>query len=62
MVSTAKISRYLKGITFPANKEECIDRAKRQDAPGDVMNALNHMSDGIYTNMGNIWYAVKKQQ
>lgn len=58
MVSTARVSRYLKGIHFPADKRKCVSYARERDAPDDVMGALNDMPEGQYDSMAGIWHAV----
>jgi len=62
MVSTAKVSRYLKGIHFPADKGKCVDYARQHDAPDDVVGALNHMPDGKYDSMAGVWHAVSHKE
>jgi hypothetical protein len=61
MVSTAKISKFLKGINFPADKIKCLERARFHGAPEDVMDVLNGMSEGYYTSMAGIWEAAIKK-
>ncbi len=58
MVSTAKVSKFLKGIHFPADKRKCVDYARQHQAPDDVMSALSHMPDGEYDSMAGVWHAV----
>lgn len=58
MVSTAKVSKYLKGIHFPADKRQCVDYAKKHEAPEDVMGALSGMPDGKFDSMAGVWHAV----
>jgi hypothetical protein len=61
MVSTAKVSKYLKGIHFPADKGRCVDYARERDAPDDVMGALREMPDKHYDSMAGVWHAVGHQ-
>lgn len=58
MVSTAKVSRYLKGINFPADKEKCVEYAKKHEAPEDVLHALEEMPEGRFDSMAGVWHAV----
>jgi hypothetical protein len=60
MVSTARVSHYLKGLHFPADKRKCVDYARQRDAPGDVMNALEKMPDDTFDSMAGVWHAVGK--
>jgi hypothetical protein len=61
MVSTAKVSKYLKGIHFPADKRECLDYARRLNAPDDVMGALKGMPEGQFDSMAGVWHAVGRK-
>ena len=60
MVSTAKVSRYLKGINFPADKRKCVEYARQHNAPGDVVSALEKMPDDTFDSMAGVWHAVGK--
>lgn len=44
-MSSADIDRYLRGMNFPANKREIMDNARMQNAPEDVMSALEKLPD-----------------
>lgn len=61
MVSTAKVSKYLKGIHFPADKKQCVSYARQHDAPEDVVGALTGMPDGEYDSMAGVWHAVGRR-
>ncbi len=58
MVSTAKVSRYLKGIDFPADKRKCVEYARKHKAPDDVMSALEKMPNDTFDSMAGVWHAV----
>ena len=60
MVSTAKVSKYLKGMHFPADKRQVVSYARQHNAPDDVMNALDHMPDSEFDSMAGVWHAVGK--
>jgi len=61
MVSTARVSKYLKGIHFPADKRKCVSYAREHDAPDDVVGALNRMPDEQYDSMAGVWHAVGRR-
>jgi hypothetical protein len=61
MVSTARVSRYLKGIHFPADKRKCVSYAREHDAPDDVVGALSNMPDEQYDSMAGVWHAVGRR-
>jgi hypothetical protein len=44
----AAVERHLKGITFPASKQDLIERAEMNGAPSDVMSVLNRMEKTEY--------------
>jgi hypothetical protein len=46
--TTAAIERYLKGIRYPAQKEDLVHRAEDNGAPQDVMKVLNNFEDKEY--------------
>jgi hypothetical protein len=46
--SPAAVERYLKGIHYPASKDELLKQAKGNGAPEDVMNVLNRFSSKQY--------------
>jgi hypothetical protein len=46
--SPAAIERYLKGIHYPASKDDLLKQAKNNGAPEDVLNVLNRFEDKKY--------------
>jgi hypothetical protein len=54
----AKVSKSLKGIDFPADRRKVVEQAKRNAAPNDVIDALNHIPDQKYDSMAGVWHAV----
>jgi len=46
--SSAMMERYLKGVLFPAEKEELIQQAKSNNAPEDVLRVLNRLEEKDY--------------
>lgn len=61
MVSTAKVSKYLKGMHFPADKKRVVSYAREHNAPDDVMNALKNMPDSEFDSMAGVWHAVGRK-
>ena len=41
----AEVERYLKGVNYPAKKEELIKHAQQQGANQDVIEVLKEMRD-----------------
>lgn len=58
VVSAAKITHFLEGMDFPANRQQIIDYARDNNAPPDVLDMLRHMPEGTYYSMAGIWEAV----
>lgn len=53
-VSAAKIQVYLKGIDYPADKNELIDHAEENGAPDQVMDILRQLADKQYTSPADV--------
>ncbi len=62
MVSTAKVAQFLQGLDFPCTKQQCIDYARRNNAPDDVMDVLHRLPDRQYFSMAGIWDAIGELQ
>lgn len=58
--SPAAIEHYIKGVSFPVNKEELIDLAERNDAPEDVLYVMRNFSDKEYGSVVDIAKEVGK--
>ncbi len=50
--------RYLKGLKFPAKKDDAIAAAKRNDAPKRVTDVLEKIEDKEYKTLGSLLEAV----
>ncbi len=58
--SAANITRYLKGIDFPAEKEELVQQARDNDADEEVINALEDLDDREYESMADVMRSISK--
>lgn len=58
MVSNAVIAEVLKGLDFPADKQQCVDYAKRRNAPKEVIEALERMPNVKFDSMAGVWHAI----
>ncbi len=47
-VSAAQIQKFLKGINYPAGKDEILDQARSNDAPENVMSVLEKLPSRTY--------------
>lgn len=43
--SPANVQTHLKGVSYPASKEDLLSSAKTNDAPEEVMEILRQMPD-----------------
>lgn len=58
MVSNAVVAEVLKGMEFPADRQKCVDYAKKRNAPKEVVEALERMPEGKYASMAGVWHAI----
>jgi hypothetical protein len=55
--SPANVSFHLKGIDFPANRNDLVKQAERNDADKDVLEIIKQMPDDEYENMADVMKA-----
>lgn len=48
-VSAAKLASYMKGIRFPCDKNEIIDKAEQNGAPDNVLEILRDLPEKQYS-------------
>ena len=53
-VSPAQVEKFLKGIDFPAGKQDIINHAKQNKASDDVMQLLQQMPDKDYASAADV--------
>lgn len=56
--SPSNIAHYLKGIDFPATKQELMDYAEDNNAPEEVLEVLQQMPDQEYYSMSDLMLGV----
>jgi hypothetical protein len=59
-MSAAGLSKHLKGIDFPASKEDLIRQAIQNDAGEDVIDSLEMLEDREYRSMADVEKAFGK--
>jgi hypothetical protein len=57
-VSPAEVEKYLKGVDYPAKKEELIKHAQQQRAPQEVLETLKKVSDETFQKPTDVAKAV----
>lgn len=43
-----KIQQHLKGISYPASKDDLLDQARKNKAPGLIMEVISRLPDREY--------------
>lgn len=56
--SPANVSHHLKGIDFPANKDDLVRHAQQGGAEKEVMEVLHQMPDREYGSMADVMKGV----
>ena len=57
--SPAKIAQCLKGVDFPAEKDDLLMHAEEHAAEPAVLAALQRLPSGAYDNMADVANAVR---
>jgi hypothetical protein len=52
--SAANVTHALKGVDFPASKQQLIDHAQKQNADNVVLDELKNLPDQQYNNMAEV--------
>jgi hypothetical protein len=55
--SPANVSAHLKGIDFPAQRDDLLDHAERNGAPREVVDVIGRMPDGKFESMADVMKA-----
>lgn len=56
--SPSNITRYLRGVDFPARKQDLIRRARDDNAEDEVIRQLEQMPDQEFRSMSDVMSAV----
>ena len=51
--SPANVTTFLKGIDYPARKEQLVKHAQQNGAESSVIDVLQNMTDQEYDNMAD---------
>lgn len=62
--SPANVTKNLKGVDFPAKKQDLIKHAQHEHADKDVLSQLQNIEDREYENMADVMkgYGKERQQ
>ncbi len=61
-VSPAKVEKYIKGIKFPASKQQLLKQAESNNADEDVLNILENVPDKGFNSPIDISIAIGKMK
>ncbi len=48
--SAAELEKYLKGVDFPASKDNLIEKARANGAPEEVIDMINDLSEDNFNS------------
>jgi hypothetical protein len=60
--SPITVEKYLKGMDYPAGKEDLIDYAEEMEAPDEVIELLNKLPDESYETAADVTKAIGQVQ
>jgi hypothetical protein len=60
-VSPIQLQKHLKGMDYPAGKDELVSHAESHGAPDEVLQALRNIPDRQYDGPGGVSSAVGDQ-
>ncbi|HTH16114.1 MAG TPA: DUF2795 domain-containing protein [Magnetospirillum sp.] len=58
--SPSNILHHLKGVDFPADKQDLIQQAQKNNAEGDIIDIIKQLPDGQYQSMADVLKGVGK--
>ena len=59
--SPVNVTKHLKGIDFPAGKQQLINQAKQGGADREVLQEIQGMDDRQYTSMADVMKSYGKE-
>jgi hypothetical protein len=54
MPSPTEIQKYLKGVEYPASKEDLVSAAEENDAPEEVIDALEDLNEDEFAGPADV--------
>lgn len=61
-VSAAELQKYLKGVNYPAEKQDLADAAENNGAPDNVLDMINSLDDKTFNSSTEVEQAFAKAQ
>jgi hypothetical protein len=60
MPSPAQLQKHLKGVSYPADKDDLIEAAETNDAPDDVIDVLQTLDDDLFDSPAEVSAALSE--
>ena len=60
MPSSTTVSRFLKGVDYPADKDDLLNAAEANDAPEEVVEALEALEEQTYDGPDEVSEALEE--
>ncbi len=54
------VQKHLKGVSYPASKEDLASTAESNDAPSGLVEQLRNLPDQLYTGPDDVQQALKR--
>lgn len=58
--SPANVTAHLRGVDFPANRQDLLNQAKNNGAEQDVLEVIKNLPDNEYRTMADVTKAYNK--
>lgn len=55
MVAISTVAQYLRGLDFPCSTQDCIEHARTNNAPDEVIDFLGRMPERRFNSMADVW-------
>lgn len=59
-VNPIELQKHLKGVSYPASKEDIVSAAESNGADGDLLDAIRGIADGTYDSPTDVNHAVSE--
>jgi hypothetical protein len=59
-MSPIDVEKYLKGVDYPANKNDLVKKAQQNKAPDDIIRVLQQLPSSSFNQPTDVMKAVKK--
>ncbi len=60
--SPIDVTHHLKGIHFPAEKQDLVEQAKKNGAPSEIMEAIEAMPEETYKAVADVMKGFKQAE